>query len=126
MLDELRGGQRERVLLSDRVTLKELKVGLLATLPSRDAAERVDVTADQAREGARLVVLAELARRVFESDFSRFGPTRRCCAVGERLRFSMDNLSALPDPNNGRVLEGAGAILPRKDVGHLVTPTQRS
>jgi hypothetical protein len=75
MVDQQCPSERKRVGFPDSVPLQKLEVCLLTPLPLGYGLERVEVPADELRQGRRAVLCAHQRSGIFEQDFALFGPT---------------------------------------------------
>ena len=91
MIDQHRRGERQDIRLADRVTLEELQMGLLASLPLGDRLERVNVPTDELRERDCTVLLSSQRRRILEVDFSVPCPGQSRGPMCEGPGFPMDD-----------------------------------
>jgi hypothetical protein len=98
--NQRRRRELQGVHFTDRVVLKEFQMTLLASLPSGDCLEGLDVPADERPQRDGLVLLAARHRLVFELYFPVLGPTRGRRRQRKRLAFLMDESLSLPDTND--------------------------
>ena len=85
--------------------LQEFQLTLLRSLPFRQALERIDVPADQTRQGDVAVLGAQERCRVFKLDFTCPSLLFGGRTTGERLRLLMDEALAMMQADLGCVPE---------------------
>jgi hypothetical protein len=110
--------QRKYIALADPVPFEKLEVSLFAALPSRDGLESIDVPADHTSQALGAALGSGDSRGVFELDLAMSGPGERRGAMGEGLRFAVNNRLSLSDSDDRRVPSEAVRLLSSADVSH--------